>query len=208
LLPDESYYANQNRSDVLPLTEEVKKALQNAVTEARRDRKHSIGPEHILLGILIDPDDLVVQILNFYYVTPTQIKELVSQILRSGLDVALQPAMLEFVSFDGCLEILEKVEQGTITIGEAKDLLATLHITRLPIGYIDELSFQQEYIAIRALRLRVTNTNTGVQKLDIKLPMRKALSDLGWLSHRIKQRFIGKFSDWTVGDDFIELFIE
>lgn len=47
----------------LPFTLRVKKAMEKAVTQAEELRHNYIGPEHLMLGLLADPDNTAVQIL-------------------------------------------------------------------------------------------------------------------------------------------------
>ena len=68
----------------LPLSQRMKKALDLAVSEARKMGMNYVDTEHLLLGILADDSSLVVQQFKSMGITPMNVLKQVNEILSGG----------------------------------------------------------------------------------------------------------------------------
>ncbi len=129
-------------SDPLPqgqmaaLTAGCKRILELAVDEARRMGHHYIGTEHLLLGLVRQTDTKAVDILKQMDVTPEQVRRQTRRVLQespiktnepvampSASTIADNPfTLMQVVIF----KVLKMVEQETLTLDQASELLSTL----------------------------------------------------------------------------------
>ena len=67
----------------IDLSRDGKRALERAVAEARSLKHHYIGTEHLLLGLLREPEGVVVDVLADCYITPDLVRDETTRILSS-----------------------------------------------------------------------------------------------------------------------------
>ncbi|MEO0168467.1 MAG: ATP-dependent Clp protease ATP-binding subunit, partial [candidate division WOR-3 bacterium] len=69
----------------IPLSASAKRALQNAIDEAKRMGHSSVGTEHILLGILLESKSMASQILeNRFGINPSVVREEIKRLRENG----------------------------------------------------------------------------------------------------------------------------
>lgn len=73
------------------LTERAQRALDSAIDEARRRRHDYVGAEHLLLGIIAEPDSGAAIVLGQLGVDSDDIRSAISYIVRDGSAMILEP---------------------------------------------------------------------------------------------------------------------
>lgn len=79
----------------LPQTAGTKKAIRNAIQEARVLKHNYIGTEHLLLGLLAEDGGLAVQVLTKLGQPPERIRNEILNLLGSGPDEEIPPDMAD-----------------------------------------------------------------------------------------------------------------
>lgn len=69
----------------------AKLAIRTAMEEAQRLRHHYVGTEHLLLGLVADPDSVAVKVLDRLGATPDRVREAVYDILKVPERMRLSP---------------------------------------------------------------------------------------------------------------------
>jgi ATP-dependent Clp protease ATP-binding subunit ClpA len=137
------------RSADAPFTSRAKRALDEAVAEAKRLHHSYVGPEHVLLGLLADPVSLATQVLEGVGATPDVVRAATIQILgpeaassvadtpRAPLAAALLGgnetqawmrlrSALEITRLLGAQPALTHEPDGTLTASLGADLVITV----------------------------------------------------------------------------------
>ncbi|MGB1288058.1 MAG: Clp protease N-terminal domain-containing protein, partial [Aggregatilineales bacterium] len=79
----------------LELSAGTKKVLELAVDEARRMGHHYIGTEHLLLGLIRQPEGIAIEVLQRLGVTPEEVRRQTRRVLKESPMQSTTPARPE-----------------------------------------------------------------------------------------------------------------
>ncbi len=171
-------------SQHLELSPGTKRVLELAVDEARRMGHHYIGTEHLMLGLVRQPEGMAIDVLKRLGISPEEVRRQTRRVLQESPVQNMQTATAEaarqkelkeilvenaVVSHTRLFElinavttkVLEMVADKKLTTEQGKELMSTLlpEITLTPGEQIQLASQFKRGEGEEKRRLRVTLTN-------------------------------------------------
>lgn len=192
----------------------VKQALELGVDEARRMGHHYIGTEHLILGLVRQPEGVAIEILKRLKISPEEIRRQTRRILQES---PLQPSVptesdVFRVLKSAVDKILEMVERGDLTLIQARQLFAALRPNMLSEDEKQRLGLSAarfEQIKGRWLRVIVTDKSSGEVQFDMKMPLSSLFPALDFLVQAVtNQQFGSIFRDSSDLKNDMEIRIE
>ena len=107
------------RIDLSPDTEQV---LQLAIDEARRLGHHYIGTEHLLLGIVRQPEGVAIDVLRRLGVSPEQVRRQTRRLLQEAPAQARQPAAAGAKADKAKTPLVDQLATDLTTLAEENKL--------------------------------------------------------------------------------------
>ena len=118
----ESSTATDVNQETPELSAEVKKALEDAVDEARRMDHHYIGTEHLLLALTRPPDCAAMILLKAHHIRPEAIRREIRQLLENGPAQGSKTETSSLAQFDSSkfsLRVVIKEIDSDSVVGES-----------------------------------------------------------------------------------------
>jgi len=202
------------------LSPTAKQALELGVDEARRMGHHYIGTEHLILGLVRQPEGVAIEILKRLKISPEEIRRQTRRILQeSPLQPSVPPPAPPATESDvfrvlksAVDKILEMVERGDLTIIQARQLFAALRPNMLSEDEKRRLELSAarfEQIKGRWLRVIVTDKSSGEVQFDMKMPLSGLFPALDFLVHAVTNHQLGSiFRDSSDPKNDMEIRIE
>ncbi len=208
LVSELSQMGQRAADQVLDLSADTKHVLEHAVLEARRMNHGYIGTEHLLLGLIQQPDTITAAILGRLNIKPEDIRQGVNRLLESESKSLLRPVVTPLASrmrtyvsraMSGptppnteVMKILQLVEDGKITAEQGENLLKALP----PISATLPQTARAQRAADpkndpRQIRIVLNDERTQAVHLDFMMPVKNVQDGLmsllaaieGGLSH-------------------------
>ena len=126
---------SQSPAEHLDLSSGTKKALEQAVGEARRLGHRYIGTEHLLLGLVRLPEGLVLDVLRELGLSPEEVRRQTRRVLQEAPTPPVpQPRELAtFQAHDGPVHLMAFSPDGTL-LATAAEHDETVRLWQLPEG--------------------------------------------------------------------------
>lgn len=174
----------------LDLSDETKRVLERAIKESRRQGHASVGTEHLLFGLVENPDAVMTAILARLNVSADDIRQQLSAIFQRDAQnmrqvrmpgfTRLMPGSLPFTSASvEALKVLQLIEDGKVTAEQGESLLRALPPTGFPTpqGWM-QIAKRERENETRNLRVVISDKRTNNVFVDFKLPVQKVQDGL------------------------------